>query len=93
MTAAVSLDSLATASPSRIVPGERGTRSFADAVAKAAASLDASPPASPNGSQLDATSALELQAAVYRHAERIELASKIVDLGVGAIRTLLQTRV
>ncbi len=42
---------------------------------------------------LDARGALELQAAVYRHAERVEIVSRIVDHGVAAVKTVLQTRV
>lgn len=42
---------------------------------------------------LDANAALALQADVYRHAERLELTSKLLDHGVGAVKTLLQTRV
>ena len=36
---------------------------------------------------------LRVQAEVYRHAEKLEIASKIVDYAVGSVRTLLQTRV
>lgn len=42
---------------------------------------------------LDARGALELQAAVYRHAERLEITSRLLDHGVGAVKTVLQTRV
>jgi hypothetical protein len=38
------------------------------------------------------TTALELQARVYREAERAELISKLVDHTVGAVKTILQTR-
>ena len=93
MSAPVSLDRIAAATPSPTAPSVGAPRPFADAVSRAVASIDASAPAPSVDASLDAAQALELQAAVYRHAERIELTSKIVDLGVGAIRTLLQTRV
>ena len=51
------------------------------------ASLTAAASAGEEGSLLAA------QAAIYRHAERVELASKLVDYGVGGIKTILQTRV
>ena len=41
----------------------------------------------------DPAALLAAQAALYREAERIELASRVVDQGVGAVKTLLQTRV
>ena len=38
-------------------------------------------------------SALELQVAAYRHAEHVELATRLADHAVGAVKTILQTRV
>lgn len=40
----------------------------------------------------DSLRALELQAEIYRHSERVELVSKLVDHTVSAVKTLLQTR-
>ena len=36
---------------------------------------------------------LILQARIYREAERIELVSKLIDHSVGAMKTILQSRV
>ena len=43
--------------------------------------------------EVDAASALALQAEIYRQAERVELASKLLDHAVGAVKTVLQTKV
>ena len=43
--------------------------------------------------ELDPAAALALQASIYRDAERLELASKLLDYGVGAVKTILQTKV
>ena len=63
---------------------ERASRALESPVASAAR---ASGPTSPMAE------AIELQARVYRDAERVELASKLLDHAVGAVKTVLQTRV
>jgi hypothetical protein len=71
-----------------------GARSFAAELARAFDAIDRG-----DGGRIDAATAdapgalLEIQMAVYRHAERLELASKIVDYAVGSVKTILQTRV
>lgn len=75
-------------------PVSTGARSFAsvlrDAVqsaerGRAARSQEASPVTDP-------ARALALQAAIYRHAEQVEIVSKVVDHAVSAMKTILQTR-
>lgn len=81
------------------VPGHAGThpahslggRRFADALRRTLAAVDETPRPGPEAP--DARAALALQAAVYRHAERVELASRLLDHGVSAVKTVLQTRV
>ena len=67
--------------------------SFAEALARAAGRLDAGPKALVAAEALEPRRVVELQLAVYRHAERVELASKLADHAIGAVKTLLQTRV
>ena len=68
--------------------------SFANLFDRAVALADATGAAPATlGDAADARSALELQLVVYRRAERLELASKVLDSGVSAIKTILQTRV
>jgi hypothetical protein len=72
-----------------------GTGGFARAFEQALRRLDR-PDAPATGTataELDARAALELQAAVYRRAEEIELASRLLDHGVSAVKTILQTRI
>ncbi len=68
--------------------------SFASFLRKAVESADRAHakalPAPPPGN--DTARALALQAEVYRQAERVELASRLVDHAVGAVKTLLQSR-
>jgi hypothetical protein len=67
--------------------------SFAQVLARAAGRLDAGPRPLGAAEALEPRRVVELQLAVYRHAERVELASKLADHAIGAIKTLLQTRV
>jgi hypothetical protein len=81
----------AAAAPS--ADGTRAGAGFAAALERALGDLDrgAGTPAATEA-PLDARAALELQAAVYREAERVELASKLLDHGLAALKTVLQTR-
>lgn len=42
---------------------------------------------------LSSPDVLRLQVEMYRQAEQIELASKLLDHGVSAVKTILQTRI
>jgi hypothetical protein len=74
-------------------PGQRDA--FARALERAMERLDAAPGsgAADVARSLEPRRLLELQAAVYAHAERVEIVSKLADHAVGAVKTLLQTRV
>lgn len=65
-------------------------RTFRDVLAAIDRSSTAAPAAAPG--HVGAPQALALQAEVYRHAERVELVSRLLDHAVGAVKTLLQTR-
>jgi hypothetical protein len=75
--------------------GASGSTGFRAALERALGSLDRATPSldATRAGAIDAQSALELQAEVYRYAERVELTSKLVDHTIGAAKTLLQTRV
>lgn len=84
----------ATAAPSPAdQSGPRGA--FAHALERAFERLDETPGVDAAGAAraLDPQRILALQAAVYRHAEHVEIVSKVADHAVGAVKTLLQTRV
>ena len=66
--------------------------SFAQTLERAMGAVERSSGATAAVGDLGPAEALALQATLYRHAERLELASKLLDHGVGAIKTLLQTR-
>jgi hypothetical protein len=70
-------------------------RGFARSLERALASVDAD--AARGGADAVRTSdpqrLLELQSAIYRHAERVEIVSRLADHAVGTIKTILQTRV
>jgi hypothetical protein len=68
-------------------PAARGGSEFARALARAVADLDRAAPTVPSGAgaALDARAALELQLAVYRHVERVELAARLADHPVSAV--------
>ena len=71
-----------------------GNRSFAsvlrDAVQAAERGRSARTPDTPPVT--DTARALALQASIYRHAEQVEIVSKVVDHAVSAMKTILQTR-
>jgi hypothetical protein len=72
-----------------------GRGAFVQALERAMSRLDATPgvDAARAAGPLDPGRILELQTAVYEHAERVEIVSKLADHAVGAVKTLLQTRV
>ena len=74
------------------VPSAHGANApsrFADALERA---LRSGRPSAADLSTQDPRELLELQASLYRDAQRLELASRAVDHAVGALKTLLQTR-
>jgi hypothetical protein len=77
-------DALTPAAPSR---------GFAAAFERALRALERGSAEPPRVSELDAERTLALQASTYRQVERVELVSRLVDHGVGAVKTILQTRV
>jgi hypothetical protein len=81
--------------PASAIAPANGGATFARVLARALADVDRSAAglATSNGAALDARQSLELQAAVYRHVERLELASRLIDHGISAVKTVLQTRV
>ena len=72
-----------------------GAGRFGEVLARALGDLDrsAANASPPTAGALDTRGALELQIAVYRHAERVELTSRLIDHGLSAVKTVLQTRV
>jgi hypothetical protein len=82
-------DGLAAAGPRAAAP------EFAGAIGRAIAALDRSSriPSGRDAADGQPESLLAAQAALYREAETVELAARLVDHAVGAIKTVLQTRV
>lgn len=81
----------ARTTPAAEAPGAAAR--FARALERAAASGGVGGDAAARSSApLGAAEALALQADLYARAERLELTSKLLDHGVGAVKTLLQTR-
>jgi hypothetical protein len=74
-------------------PPASGATSFEATVARAARALDEAVTAPRPSTTADPAALLATQAEIYRHAERLELASRVVDHAVGAVKTILQTRV
>jgi hypothetical protein len=69
-------------------------KSFSETLERALARVDRFESTSATAvSDLDARTALELQASVYMQEERFELISRLVDHGVSAVKTILQTRI
>ena len=71
-----------------------GARSFASVLRDAVQTAERGRAArTPDAAQVtDPARALALQAAIYRHAEQVEIVSKVVDHAVSAMKTILQTR-
>ena len=95
MSARVQAVAPATTSPVGTHPAGRATGGFRAALDGAVRALERAdrPVSAPDATGVDAASALALQAEIYRQAERVELASKLLDHAVGAVKTVLQTRV
>ena len=93
MTARVG--SLSAAAPPHSSASQTGGRdAFARALERAAALVDSAGNApAVSAVPLDGGAALRLQLSVYRRAEQLELASRVLDSGVSAVKTILQTRV
>jgi hypothetical protein len=84
----------ATPAPHSTASPASGRDAFARALDRAAALVDsAGGPGTVPAEPLDGAAALRLQLSVYRRAEQLELASRVLDSGVSAVKTILQTRV
>lgn len=86
---------LGRAAASPPLSGARGSR-FAELLAAAGSSLDrgerlVAVAAAGGAATTDAASLISLQLGIYRYAETVELAAKMVEGGSAAVRTTMQS--